>query len=917
MVGKRAISQKIEAANGRLAAMVRAREEDEQLLQIGRVWIKKQAKEEAAKRPTGGRSAWMVAADFSAPLPCPGRPRAADGMTTSFHFHACCVTRSSVTANAGGLAANHAAYVERTDVVEIGSALDHAGYVERGDAVEVADRALVFSNISDDPDRRRAYWEAVDRCERQGHAGLTIRAGGVGGWLEAVASQLPPEFVAHCRAERERWATSRTSEKSFKAKRYHSEQNACDAILDVLRRAPGWPEKEPPVVFTPGSAGRTQYRYVTELPHELGPSDRAAIVREFCHHVGSFARNAEGKPTGMMYTAVIHAPGPGNDRRNYHLHIIAHDRPATWLADHNKWDFEVFEEFVRKGERRICYPHRQEKIVEVTRSPAPDKRPAHFNAAIAGKAFVPHLRERFAAICNERLALRGISRRIDPRSHKALGIAKEPEMHLGTRAAALERAGVPTAIGRYNAAASWQHAASAERSRTEAYFGPWQKQADALAKNIVGSSEGLRLMEERREVLHALSETRDLAWENDRLRQQARSRAQATIDHCALILAQGGGNTAYRAAVEKRKREAEEHLTKVEAAIAAGEADIQAAAMAIGRLHLRHVAIDARLTEIARERKALRKLVAALDFALPVGMTSEQQALQAVRALASVRSLASAGAMAGVPASDDVIVGNEAIQLRAPVADTLPPIETEAKPGEGGKHRAHETTLSAKAVVPNGMTGAGTREEARPSSADRPPADEEARIKLRRRNELDALFRRIARDRVPVVEVAGRLTIDAPSPSDAALLASSSFRVLIDKRLTGIARLQAAEVKRLGDAISQHAFDPVTEAGPAALQTLWRHWRAHPDIQRVLPKPYSDRAALPTMKSPEQNGPDPLDDGKPISGFAAQAANVLSTSGPPTRCRGRQVPRHRSACRQRGQSASPSRASGKKRRGRR
>ncbi|MGJ3628158.1 hypothetical protein AB5I41_16500 [Sphingomonas sp. MMS24-JH45] len=60
-------------------------------------------------------------------------------------------------------------------------------------------------------------------------------------------------------------------------------------------------------------------------------------------------------------------------------------------------DFEVTEEFLRNGETRIRYPHRQEKIVEVTRSIAPDKQPAHFNAAIAGTAFVPHLRDRFAA----------------------------------------------------------------------------------------------------------------------------------------------------------------------------------------------------------------------------------------------------------------------------------------------------------------------------------------------------------------------------------------------------------------------------------------------------------------------------------------------------------------------------------------
>ena len=247
MVGERAISHRIEAANGKLAALLRAREEDEQLLQIGRVRIREQAREEASKRPAGARSAWTIAADFTSPLPRAGRPRAVDGMTTSFHFHASCVTRSVVGSRAGALAVNHAAYVERVEAVEIGSALDHAGYVERGDAVEVAGRALVFSNISDDPERRRAFWEAVDRCERQGHAGLSIKTADIREWLDAAANDLPPAFVAHCRAEQKRWAASRKRTTPFKPKRYRADELDCVAILDVLRRLPDWPHEGSPV----------------------------------------------------------------------------------------------------------------------------------------------------------------------------------------------------------------------------------------------------------------------------------------------------------------------------------------------------------------------------------------------------------------------------------------------------------------------------------------------------------------------------------------------------------------------------------------------------------------------------------------------------------------------------------------------
>lgn len=810
MVGERAISQRIEAANGKLASLLRAREDDEQLLQIGRVRIREQAKEEAAKRTGGGRSAWTMTADFRAPLPCPGRPRAADGITTSFHFHACCVTRSSGAAKAGGLAANHAAYVERIDAVEIGLALDHAGYVERDDAVEFADRALVFSNISDDPDRRRSYWEAVDRFERQGYAGLTIKAGGVGDWLEAVASELPPVFVAHCRGERKRWATSQAKGKPFKAKRYHAEQDACDAILSVLRRIPGWPDEEPPVFFTPGSAGRTQYRYVAELPHELGPSDRAAIVRDFCDHLGSFARDAEGRATGMMYTAVIHAPGPGNDRRNFHLHIIAHDRPARWMADHNKWDFEVTEEFVRKGETRIRHPHRQEKIVEVTRSLAPDRQPKHYNAAIAGKAFVPHLRERFAAICNERMALRGIQRRIDPRSHKALGIEKEAEMHLGTRAAALEQAGVPTVIGRYNAAASWQYAAQTERRRTERFFEPLQRQDDALTKGVTGSPEGAALIRERRAVLQALEETCDLAWENDRLRKRARSRAQATLDNCDLYLAQKGGSAKHRAAIEKRRQEAEAHLAKVEAAIAEGEADILAAARSIGELHLRQVAIDARLAELARARARL-KLVAGLDFSPPVELASGRQALRTVGAFASAPSLRSVGAWTGA---------------------SRPVERDEATPTPVAHMASNASSASQQAANDDGR---GADRNPAPSIArqlDESPSDVRERI--------DALLSRIVEERIPILAATRKPDAAALSADDRKLLENIRFRYLIVKRLEAIAALQAKEIKRLLAAIEAHGPDLGGASDLKSIQTLLRHCGDHPDVQQALSRAAMD-----------------------------------------------------------------------------
>jgi hypothetical protein len=181
-------------------------------------------------------------------------------------------------------------------------------------------------------------------------------------------------------------------------------------------------------------------------------------------------------------------------------------------------------------------------------------------------------------------------------------------------------------------------------------------------------------------------------------------------------------------------------------------------------------------------------------------------------------------------------------------------------------------------VAPDRITEAITRDEPRPARVVPPRADEEAHITLGRRHELDALFLSIARDRVPVVRVAGRFTIDALSPSDAALLASPSFRVLIDKRLTGIAKSQAAEIKRLVDAIRKRAFDPTIEVGPQALQTLWQHWQEHPDVQRALPKAEGGRTPSLVDSTPKQNGIAPVAERKPVGGLAAQAAIAVPVS---------------------------------------
>lgn len=141
--------------------------------------------------------------------------------------------------------------------------------------------------------------------------------------------------------------------------------------IEAMRRMSSYSEFDPPFQFKSGRGGRIQIRFVAELPHELTAEDRALIVQNFCEHISSLEerRLPDGtvEKVGLMYTAVIHAPDAPNDSRNYHLHVVAHDRPAKYLDDLGMWDFEVEETYLTTSrEERIKFSRRQNKIGEVS-----------------------------------------------------------------------------------------------------------------------------------------------------------------------------------------------------------------------------------------------------------------------------------------------------------------------------------------------------------------------------------------------------------------------------------------------------------------------------------------------------------------------------------------------------------------------
>ena len=155
--------------------------------------------------------------------------------------------------------------------------------------------------------------------------------------------------------------------------------------------------------------GRIQSRIVAELPyeHEVGPEGRRRILERF---------GEEFDDLGLPWMGVVHRPDAHSDRRNYHLHLIYHDRSAVELPDDDLL-------FVQKK----CSDCRD-------------------------RGFIPRLRKRYAALVNDEFERAGLDRRWDPRRYDQMGIAKEPGEHLGVKAAALERRGIATQVGSRNVA---------------------------------------------------------------------------------------------------------------------------------------------------------------------------------------------------------------------------------------------------------------------------------------------------------------------------------------------------------------------------------------------------------------------------------------------------------------------------------
>lgn len=140
--------------------------------------------------------------------------------------------------------------------------------------------------------------------------------------------------------------------------------------------------------------------YEVALPEELPPEERKQLALDFAKWL---AHNE-----GCAVDVAIHEPSKNGDNRNHHAHIL-------------------------KTTRKIDHDGMGEKL---------DSEKAGRNR----KADLETIREKWAALTNQRLKQNGIDATVDHRTLEAQGINREPTQHLGVAVTEIQRRGAESEV---------------------------------------------------------------------------------------------------------------------------------------------------------------------------------------------------------------------------------------------------------------------------------------------------------------------------------------------------------------------------------------------------------------------------------------------------------------------------------------
>lgn len=553
------LSRYLKDANSKLAQFLRAKEDEESLLEYKPP--RKRAREDDQGPATV--NPWTEEPDFRNPSGQVGRQRVIDGCA-SFHFEFLSVSKTIVPLYPDGAVikwacpkqhispAEYAEYIERDGDAQL-RRVDTAGTETHGDsrpcfAGIVGDPAAplpsgtvlaIYSNISDDPSVRDAYWRQVPDEESDIRSyTLECNFERSADWWEALNShnEIDNDFRKHALSELERWRKACVKPDfdpaKYRQKPFTRKLESGLAILHQIEAVPGFDISSPPITFKV-RGGRMQCRIVADLPSDLSQAGHVGILRDFCGHLG---RIESGQDTaraetmiGMMFTGTIHAPDWNNDERNHHLHIVAHDRLAELIEGSLGIQFR-FQPTKLKSTRDINLPER--------------------------------LRVTFSEFVNKHLHAEGIQLRYDPRSYGARRIDLAPTVHLGSYAYMLDSIGLFHPKGARNGIIVWgdrEKAIHAELARVAeanraahdflsfnyaraSVLDPERPDVVALWTAIIARKAIVEdMLEERRQTLLF-----------DHYEAKAKSRAERTLEACRMHLNHIRAGTA-NALISKRR----------------------------------------------------------------------------------------------------------------------------------------------------------------------------------------------------------------------------------------------------------------------------------------------------------------------------------------------------------------------------
>ena len=426
----------------------------EELEAIGALWrvgYRKPRKVEAnarSVRKRSGAGAGRVV-DFNIPSPLTGRDRQGGGRRVP-HVSIKPIPATGPRIKDEGLlegkgrnrqrGSQHIDYLAAGAKLTIGSHLDYLrrqfeSHDPGGDLhVDMLDEQVMraeqnrlsyYSNIPGGIARHKSLFDAAERCEPgPKRFYLQVHTEALDALKELVkaddASFLMQRVFDQLQSERgKRKAITAAKGRRLKEFRATVASGSRKEVADWLKELDDHPQLKGKVFGKPGRAGRIQFRMVFELPVGLSAAERHAVMRDFCDELGA---------DGLMVVAAIHQPDQTNDKRNYHIHLDAYDRPAKWLDGQGCWDFEYK---VRKN-GKDTYPLRQNKV----RYSEPPAR---------------IFRERYIRIVERVRDGRDDIAEFLKGTYKDNHIDLTPLDHMGPRAIGLEKRGVVTAVGIENA----------------------------------------------------------------------------------------------------------------------------------------------------------------------------------------------------------------------------------------------------------------------------------------------------------------------------------------------------------------------------------------------------------------------------------------------------------------------------------